>query len=480
MLSCISELSIDMPVIDFHNCYKKIQEIYNITQDLIIAIVDRLDQSNPNTSYSIYHPISGEKLDAATICKNETILVKENHYIDKNDPDYDLKMSLIQQKINLFDSDDDICFYFNNSKKRDIALSDRLKYFYQNTNLCDNGCKEVSFDLEKQQSECDCKFNDIETEEKNNELIKDNEILDAVFGDALEFINNSNILILKCFKFIFGYITDSFGALFSLICLFIHIILTALFFTKEFEKIKIYIFNITEKYLFFLLKHKNNAPPKKRINNIKKSEKIIHEKLNINNKLSSFKESNIIIKENNSDSNSKTNNVLSVNKKKKNGSKTLIFSKKLKSKFSIVDKANKKFFEEYLETSFDILEYDDALVKYKRSFCEYFAENFKDRQDISNTFFAEDPIKTRIIKIILFIFFIVLNFVINALFITEEYISEIYHLDNIESFFEFVPRSISRFIKTTLVGEVIGYVSDFFFIEENKIKSLFKREKENI
>ena len=320
---------------------------------------------------------------------------------------------------------------------------------------------------------------------------KDNEILDAIFGDTLEFINNSNILILKCFKFIFGYITDSFGALFSLICLFIHIILTVLFFTKEFEKIKIYIFNITEKYLSFLLKFKSNAPPKKKINNIKKSEKIIHEKLNTNNKISNFKESNIIIKENNSDSNSKSDNVLSVNAKEKNSSKNLIIinskkiennnliSEKLNSKFSIVDKANKKFFEEYLKTSLDNLEFDDALVKDKRSFCEYFAESFKDRQDIANTFFASDPIKTRTIKIILFIFDTSINFVINALFITEEYISEIYHLDDNESFFEFVPRSISRFIKTTLVGEVIGYVSNFFFIEENKIKSLFKREKEN-
>ena len=208
-------------------------------------------------------------------------------------------MSLIQQKINLFDSDDsffnDICFYFNNSKKRDIALSDRLKYFYQNTNLCDNGCKEVSFDLEKQQSECDCKFNDIDTEEKNNELIKDNEVLDAVFGEALEFINTSNIFILKCYKFIFGYFADSFGAILSLICLSIHIILTVLFFTKEFDKIKIYIFNITEKYLSFLSKSKNNAPPKKKI--FKKDHKNIKEKLNINNKISNFKDSNIIIKE---------------------------------------------------------------------------------------------------------------------------------------------------------------------------------------
>jgi hypothetical protein len=47
-MTCISDLSINMPLINFQNCYKKIQEFYNITQELIIAIVDHLEQNNPN------------------------------------------------------------------------------------------------------------------------------------------------------------------------------------------------------------------------------------------------------------------------------------------------------------------------------------------------------------------------------------------------------------------------------------------------
>ena len=79
-------------------------------------------------------------------------------------------MSLINQNVNIYDSEDsffvDICFYFDNTKKRDIALSDRLKYFYQKTNMCDNGCKQKSFNLSTQRAECDCQYNDIEAEEK--------------------------------------------------------------------------------------------------------------------------------------------------------------------------------------------------------------------------------------------------------------------------------------------------------------------------
>ena len=483
-ISCLVELSIDMPIIDFQNCYEKIKNEYNISEELIIAIVDRLDQDNPNTSYSIYHPVSGEKLDAATICKNETILVTENHYIDENDPEYDLKMSLIKQNINIFDSENsffkDICFDFNNSKKRDIALSDRIKYYYQNTNLCDGGCKQISFDLNTQTAKCDCQYNDIEKQESNNnELIKENEILDAVAGDVLEFINSSNIFIVKCYKYIFRYITNSFGAIISLILLCFNIIFTILFFLKEFPKLKIYIYNLTEKYILFLSNSNINFPPKRAKQNKNKmsAEEYNHNiKTNIDNKMNE-------------------KSLVSINSKDKNNTNDLIItfkSSKFKPNNKINDKIseenksdlekiknNKQFFKEYLETSLDDLEFDDAIVKDQRKFCEYFCDNFKDKQTLANTFFASDPIKTRSIKIILFIFDIILNFVINALFISEDYISMLYHLEKQDSFFTFIPRSISRFIKTTIVGEVIGYITSFFFIEEAKIKSFFKREKDN-
>jgi hypothetical protein len=75
-------------------------------------------------------------------------------------------------------------------------------------------------------------------------------------------------------------------------------------------------------------------------------------------------------------------------------------------------------------------------------------------------------------KLILFIFDLILIFVINALFISEDYISMLYHLDKKDSFLSFFTRSIDRFIKTTIIGELIEYVASFF-------KSFFKREKNN-
>ena len=498
--SCISDLSLDIPLIDFQNCYKKIQSIYNITQDLIIAIVDRLDQDNPNTSYSIYHPISGEKLDAETICKNETISVIEKLSIDKDDPEYELKMSLIRQGINIYNLDDsffhDICFYFNNSKKRDIALNDRMKYLYQDTNLCDKGCKQVDFDLSTQQAKCDCKYNDIETEEKN--LIKDNEIIDAFAGDLIEFINTSNIFIVKCYKYIFKYIDDSIGAIISLTLLCCNILFTLLFYLHDLNQVKLYVYSLTEGYITYLNKQKNGPPKRKshkmsvNENNVFKNNLIDKDKISIK-----VDNSNVIIY---NDKHKKVKSgTMKINNRLKKGSlnsfeitssnkiklnKNQVITEKIvkndEEDYQNHNRKDTKFIEKYLATSLDDLEYDDAIVKDNRNFCQYFCEQFVAKQDIAYTFFASDPILPRSIKIILFMFNLILNFVINALFISEDYISLLYQLDDDDSFFDFLYRSIDRLIKTTLVGEVIEYIISFFFMQESKIKGFFKREKNNI
>jgi hypothetical protein len=146
----------------------------------------------------------------------------------------------------------------------------------------------------------------------------------------------------------------------------------------------------------------------------------------------------------------------------------------------VSDDKYKDFFDEYLATSLDDLEYDDAIVKDDRTFCEYFIECLKERQMIAFTFIATDPIKIRIIKIMLFILNIVLYFVVIGLFYNEEYISTLFYLDEKEEhFFSYLTRSIDKFIYTTIVSIIIGYITSFFFLEEEKIKGIFKRDVEN-
>ena len=86
--------------------------------------------------------------------------------------------------------------------------------------------------------------------------------------------------------------------------------------------------------------------------------------------------------------------------------------------------------------------------------------------------------KPRTIKILLLILDIDLYLFVNALFINEEYVSQIFNSNKEEKFFSFIPRSMDRFLYTTLVGVILNYIIDCFFIEEKKIKGILRREKD--
>ena len=109
--------------------------------------------------------------------------------LDKNDTYYQTQTSLTSQGINIFDINDpfytDLCYDFENPLKKDIPLNDRVKYLYPNISLCDEGCQYKGINLEDMTSTCDCKFNDI----ANNNIIKDNEIMNEAFGEIFDFIN---------------------------------------------------------------------------------------------------------------------------------------------------------------------------------------------------------------------------------------------------------------------------------------------------
>ena len=49
------------------------------------------------------------------------------------------------------------------------------------------------------------------------------------------------------------------------------------------------------------------------------------------------------------------------------------------------------------------MDYDYAVKRDKRKFCEIFIDNLKSHQISINTFYTEDPLKQRPIKILLFI-----------------------------------------------------------------------------
>ena len=71
-----------------------------------------------------------------------------------------------------------------------------------------------------------------------------------------------------------------------------------------------------------------------------------------------------------------------------------------------------------------------------------------------------------------------LYFVINALFYNEDYLSDLFHSTKKEKFFSFIPRRYNEIIYTSAVSEIISYFVGYVFVEEEKIKKIFRKNKE--
>ena len=326
--SCITELTLDMAKVDFGNCYTKVKDEYKINGDLIIVIAEKINPdnpSNPTTSYSFFHPKTGEKLDADTICKDEVITVEENllSFLNENDTNYELMLFLTEQNINIFNISDEfytnICFEYESPVKKDIPLKDRISTFYPNATLCDDGCKNSGINLDDMTAKCDCTFNDI----ANNDLIKENVLLNSIVGEVFDIINNSNIAVLKCYKYIIKYFPKRFGGFITVTLLLCHIILSIIFFSYELNNIKKYVFTMTENYLKFLSltgnsPNLNSAPPRK----LKPIKNKKEEKQNAN------EEKPKIVK---NQAKAKTNILLNIKNKKGTNIKTLKSAIKAKS-----------------------------------------------------------------------------------------------------------------------------------------------------
>ena len=126
------------------------------------------------------------------------------------------------------------------------------------------------------------------------------------------------------------------------------------------------------------------------------------------------------------------------------------------------------------------MDFYEAYKYDKRTFFEAFHDLLLENVMFINTFFVTEPLKPFLLKLIIYLLYITLFFIINGLFFSEDYISQVYHLEKKDKFFSFVPRSIKRFFYTLFVGTIMQFIIGCFFIKEKRIKKIFIREKNNV
>ena len=187
------------------------------------------------------------------ICENEAINVQEDLSMKiDNKEQYLYIQQLTQKNVDVFNLSSefyqDICFYFESPIEKDIAIKDRVKLFFPNITLCENGCKVKGINSTTMKAECECKLDNL----INNNALANNAFYKSQVGDIEEILNHINIEILKCYNKIFKNrkISSYKGSFIILVFIFIQVILTLFYCIVDITSLK----KIYNKYFKFIFK----------------------------------------------------------------------------------------------------------------------------------------------------------------------------------------------------------------------------------
>ena len=475
-MECLKELEMYSSIIDFDNCYKKIQEKNNlVNRNLIVLVADFFNEKElVNTYFNYFNPDTGEMLSIEEACINISFIIEKSLKFYQEINIEEAKF-FDDQNINIFNSSDvfynDLCYFFESPNGKDVPLKVRLQLFYPNITFCEEGCNNIGVNLTSMKAICECKL---------KELLFDTKDASKLVGlDFAEFFESISLDVVRCYKTLvqYKYYIKCYGGLIAIILILAQTICVIIAGKVSMGKIRIVTYWIIENYIN-LLKSKSTikSPPKKK--------KIKH-------KIKSTKNATLFlnISEN---SNMQNDTKYKLNQKLilKTHNDKLLFNKYNKGRklssfkaFKIKENKSKKKedklinLEEYLKTSLDDLDYDEAIMREKRNICKIFIEKLVVKQMILDLFYNNNWIIPKTIKTIFFIVRIDLYLFINALFYNEEYITALYFSNKKEAFFSFVPRSLNRIIYTSIVSTLLDFVISLLFPTENKIKKILLRKK---
>ena len=106
------------------------------------------------------------------------------------------------------------------------------------------------------------------------------------------------------------------------------------------------------------------------------------------------------------------------------------------------------------------MDYEDAIIYDKRDYFRIFWAFLLESQIILGTFCTENYLDLFIIKLSFFVFTFQISFFLNALFYTDDYISDAYHNDGVLDFISGLPKSIYSFIATFITTNLLKMLSN--------------------
>ena len=133
---------------------------------------------------------------------------------------------------------------------------------------------------------------------------------------------------------------------------------------------------------------------------------------------------------------------------------------------------------DYDDNDLDELDYDEALIYDKRSFCKLFHNQLLERQLIANTFCVKNNLKPLSIKSIVLIFNIACYFVINGFLFNEEYVMKILRRKT-KGFYYFIVDSTTRIVYSSIIGAVVNLIVGLLFRADKQIRKVQSKYQDN-
>ena len=512
----------NLSMIDLGDCEDLLKKENNIDEDTELIILKYEKMTNvayeKNVQYEVFDPIEKKKLDLS-ICQTTSIDI----YIPVtlSEKTQSLYKDLQEYGYDLFDPNgsfyQEVCTPYKSENGTDVLLSDRRKDFYDNETMCQPNCHYSSFISETQLLKCECDIDVEEIDVENTEEKFDEKMIYGSFYDVLKY---SNFKVLKCYELVFQKktVSKNYGSLvvmiifaIYLVFLFIYIVLGILPIQKEVanqlfvkpqsqKNIKISIFsNNSNEDKTINTKEKTNEPkpnnkrkktrksktkksiklsfpPKKRPMTVRynliKDIKINKDSINIQNsnkkksnnnnrnKLKSKTKINLInTKSDNNAITTKKNNYISSNRKFSDFSVSNIsMSPKESNNINENELAKKKKFDDF---ELNDLDYEEALLYDKRSFCKIYWSILRREHIIILifTFFIRNDYNLPYIKFSRFIFLLCTDMAMNVIFFTDDSMHEVYLSYGKYDFFQQIPQIIYSTIISQLLEVFLCYLS---------------------
>ena len=387
---------IDISTVKLGLCENILKEAYSIAQNETLIIfkteITIKGLLIPLIEYEIFSSITKEILNL-DYCKNENV------YIDITIP-----VIINENQIFIYEPNNsfykDICNTNITENNTDFILYDRKNEFnINNMSLCPKDCLYEGYDNKKKLSKCHCSI------QKRSNLFSDIYQKELIYKFS-NIQRTTNLDILKCYKLIIS--RDAFAKN------FVNYIFILIIFFYIFSAVYIYKkgYNLICEQVNKILEAKNIELKESKCDLsfefLKRNSKEISSSSNRNNKN---------ITKNNF---SKSDNDLKLS--------TNINESKIitKTKFKKEEEKDAEKIMKYTDYEINIISFQEAIEKDKRTFFQYYISLLKTNHILIFSFNPNTDYNSYLIKICLFLFYLMLNLVINALFFNDSTMHQIY------------------------------------------------------